>query len=453
MLSSHKYITTVPFSGLFNWSVQYLNETKISFNATYPMVRIGDFLMRNKTQILIQDDVTYKRVTIRVRNGGVVKRDEVEGKNIGTKRQYLVSEGQFILSKIDARNGAMGIIPAELEGAIVTQEFLPYDFDLRKINPQYLVLVSTTQEFIEFCQTCSSGTTNRQRIEEVKFLDIKIPLPSLEEQNELVNAYNTLITLAAEQEALATHLQSDIQTYIYDKLGLSKSKDTNNKGLKLVSYRDIQEWGTDKIVNSSNFSSKLFNAISLEQSPNLVIDAFRGKSPKYDTNSLKSILNQKCVRWNSIEVVWAKSVNEKWLSNIDDKFLTKYGDILVNSTGEGTIGRSSIVKEKYAGLLYDSHVLLLRLDSDMLNPNYYVEVFNSEYGQCQVNSIKSAQTTKQTELGINNLLKIKVPLPSIQIQNEIVEHINSLKEQIKTLRTQATENRSTALKNFKQKIF
>lgn len=134
MLAGMKYISSIPFSGLTNWSVQYLNENQISFNTAYPMVRIGDFLKRNKTQITVKDDVVYKRVTIKIRNGGVIQRDEEVGKNIGTKKQYVVSEGQFILSKIDARNGAMGIIPRELDGAIVTQDFLPYDIDKQKIK-------------------------------------------------------------------------------------------------------------------------------------------------------------------------------------------------------------------------------------------------------------------------------------------------------------------------------
>ncbi|MBO7219871.1 MAG: restriction endonuclease subunit S, partial [Alistipes sp.] len=124
-----KYISTVPFSGLFNWSVQYLNDSKIAFGKAYPMMRIGEFLKRNKTAVTIQDGIKYKRVTIKVRNGGVVPRDEVMGENIGTKKQFLVSKGQFILSKIDARNGAMGIIQTELDGAVVTQDFLPYDID------------------------------------------------------------------------------------------------------------------------------------------------------------------------------------------------------------------------------------------------------------------------------------------------------------------------------------
>ena len=75
MLNESKYITTVPFSGLFNWSVQYLNETKISFNTAYPMVRFGDFLERNKPALTIANSKSYIRSTITVRNGCVVLRD------------------------------------------------------------------------------------------------------------------------------------------------------------------------------------------------------------------------------------------------------------------------------------------------------------------------------------------------------------------------------------------
>ena len=85
MLNAMKYISTVPFSGLFNWSVQYLNDSKIAFSKAYPMMRIGEFLKRNKTAVVIEDDVIYKRPRIRVRNGGISLRDEISGEKIGTK--------------------------------------------------------------------------------------------------------------------------------------------------------------------------------------------------------------------------------------------------------------------------------------------------------------------------------------------------------------------------------
>ena len=173
----------VKFSQLYNWSVQYLNDSKIRFTTKYPLVQIKEFLTRNKTAIEIQDDVYYKRATIKVRNGGIFLRDTVIGSKIGTKNQFVISKGQFLLSKIDARNGAFGVVPEELDGGIITGNFWTFDVDYSKVNPHYLALLTTTNEFIEFCEQASNGTTNRHYLQEPLFLDIKVTLPSLAEQN------------------------------------------------------------------------------------------------------------------------------------------------------------------------------------------------------------------------------------------------------------------------------
>lgn len=266
MLNTMKYISTVQFSGLINWSVQYLNDSKIAFNKAYPMMPIGEFLKRNKTTVIIQDGVKYKRVTIKIHNGGVVTRDEVKGENIGTKKQFRVESGQFIISKIDARNGAMGIIPNELDGAVVTPDFLSFDIDTTKVNPKYLVLVCTTEQFVEFCHSCSSGTTNRQRINESQFLNIKIPVPSLEKQNELIEEYCKQILSSNKLLEKAKLEEKSIQQYILAKLGvklpvdiISQKKKKSNL-ISCVSYKDVERWDMwskeyyiDTLLNKSTY--------------------------------------------------------------------------------------------------------------------------------------------------------------------------------------------------------
>ena len=59
--STYKYLDFVKFSQLYNWSVQYLNDSKIRFTTKYPLVQIKKFLTRNKTAIEIQDDVYYNK--------------------------------------------------------------------------------------------------------------------------------------------------------------------------------------------------------------------------------------------------------------------------------------------------------------------------------------------------------------------------------------------------------
>lgn len=80
-------------------------------------------------------------------------------------------------------------------------------------------------------------------------------------------------------------------------------------------------------------------------------------------------------------------------------------------------------------------------------------VFNSEYGQEQVNNVKSAQSTKQTELGIGNLKKIIFPLPPMNIQNAIVADIVRSRRQNEERRILRNSILSNALTNFETQIF
>ena len=174
------------YSKLNNWSVQNLLENNFNYNKSYSLVKIKKFIKRSKIQTLVDDNTEYKRVKIKLYNKGVSVRDKVFGKDIGTKKQFIIKEGQFLLSKIDARNGAFGIATKEIDGAIITADFFAYDIDETIINPYFLSLITTTDEFLNFAKNSSTGTTNRQRLNEELFLNVEIPLPSIDEQNDLV---------------------------------------------------------------------------------------------------------------------------------------------------------------------------------------------------------------------------------------------------------------------------
>ena len=248
--NTYKYLDFVKFSQLYNWSVQYLNDSKIRFTTKYPLVQIKEFLTRNKTAIEIQDDVYYKRATIKVRNGGIFLRDTVIGSKIGTKNQFVISKGQFLLSKIDARNGAFGVVPDVLDGGVITGNFWTFDVDYSKVNPHYLALLTTTKEFIEFCEQASNGTTNRHYLQEPLFLDIKVPLPSLAEQNKLVEEYNAIIEDGNKICIQVESIRQKIQSHLLNTIGIKSSHNIeNNKAaehqyryLKFTNFSDINRW-------------------------------------------------------------------------------------------------------------------------------------------------------------------------------------------------------------------
>jgi len=154
------------------------------------MKRIGDILTRNKTPVLVEDGINYKQVTIRTNYKGVVLRGTQNGSTIGTKSQFIVSAGQFILSRIDARNGAFGIVPDELEGAIVTNDFLAFDINEDEVEQEFFNLFLQSPVFLEACVRASRGNTNRKRVEEDFFLNYKVNLPSLPDQLQISQRIN-----------------------------------------------------------------------------------------------------------------------------------------------------------------------------------------------------------------------------------------------------------------------
>lgn len=158
----------------------------------WPLVKLGDLLSKNEKVVSLMADEQYREVTIRLWGKGVVLRRVVTGAEIAAERRFQVSADQFILSRIDARNGATGIVPAELDGAVVTNDFPSFDVNTSQVLPSFLGWLSTTPGFLDMCRRASEGTTNRVRLKEDRFLRLAISLPPLDEQRRIVTRIGSL---------------------------------------------------------------------------------------------------------------------------------------------------------------------------------------------------------------------------------------------------------------------
>ena len=158
----------------------------------WPSIPFGQLLTRVKDDIAVDDLTTYSRVTIRMNGNGVLLRDRVVGSEIGTKRQFVARAGQFVLSKIDARNGAFGVVPPECDNAIVTGNFWVFQFDVDRVCSSYFRYLSRSPKFVDACVRASDGTTNRQYLQEDAFLRMEVHLPPLKEQESIVRRLDTL---------------------------------------------------------------------------------------------------------------------------------------------------------------------------------------------------------------------------------------------------------------------
>ena len=129
----------------------------------------------------------------------------------------------------------------------------------------------------------------------------------------------------------------------------------------------------------------------------------RGIAPKYSNDSDQTVINQKCIRNHTIDLSLARShtpkaINEKWL---------QFGDLLINSTGDGTLGRVAQVWFTPKSLTVDSHVTIVRPAREELI--FYIGL----WGILHEKEIESLHTgsTGQTELPRDRVKMLKLLLP------------------------------------------
>lgn len=457
MVKDEKYdfLEFVDFKKLGNWD--YKSYLKNEVFSKYEVVLLGTVLeYENKKQMLnLLPEKEFGILGISNEIGMFDAYIE-KGKNI--KQPYKIVKNGFIAYNPYRINvGSMGIKTSDIKNTYISSAYVVFSCK-KSIIPEYLYLLMKTDYFNKQVIDNTTGSV-RQTLSFQNLSKIKIPLPPLEVQEKIVNQYNEKMIQAEEKEKQAKQIENEIEEYLFKELGISENViDIDQKGkytlLKIVQFQKIKEWEVTKISGKLKYTTSKYEENSIGESLKVIKEIFRGKSPKYCENSNAFILNQKCNRWNTIDLKYVKKVDKDWAISFDSKFYTKENDILINSTGEGTLGRSTCIKEKeHINLLYDSHLLLLRLNDKYIDSQFFVYLFNSNYVQEQINILKGAISTKQTELGIEKVKKIKIPIPPLDIQKNISETILKKEEKVNNLNSMTKQLRKTARIELQNEIF
>ena len=432
-----KLLDFTKFVTLSNWSVAHLLESQFQYNKNFKLEKVGTFLKRSKTQVVVDDDTEYKRVTIKLYNKGVFLRDKEYGRNIGTKKQFLIKEGQFLLSKIDARNGAFGLATKEVDGAIITADFFAYDIDTTKIEPYFLVLLTTTKKFQHFAQSASSGTTGRQRIDEKKFLDVKIPLPALEMQKKITQEYQSKINLSNKQMIEVQKLKNAIYDYLTNELEIKNN--IKAKEIDLLNFIRLsnlnKSWSYDDLFNLNVVKSK-YELKYLKDLSQIIM----GSSPK--SSELNEIKKGYQFIGGASDIKDKKVVSTRYIES-SNKISIK-GDILY--LVRATIGKPFIVSDSY---YLGRGVCGIRVDENLILQEYLINIL--ELFENEIIAKGKGSTFKQ--ISKPDLENLQIPLPPIEIQEQIVSHIESIKNKIKSLNQQSIQNKYSSIQEFEREIF
>ena len=152
----------------------------------------------------------------------------------------------------------------------------------------------------------------------------------------------------------------------------------------------------------------------------------RGKSPVYADSGSVLVFAQKCnVKTGGINITLAKYLADSVISKYSQEEYVQDEDIIVNSTGTGTLGRIGVYSDKdnpdNIPLVPDSHVTIVRVNADLSQYIYYILKWYQPYlEECGEGS------TKQKELKPDRIKELFIPIPPVSEQHRIVSKIKEL---------------------------
>lgn len=417
---NYKLMNALRFKDFRLWD--YSSYYKVSSNLKYrfPSVKLKEVITQRKQVISIDDEVAYKRCRVQIYAKGIELRDITKGEEIKTKRQQVCKTNDFLVAEIDAKMGGYGIVPQNLDGAIVSSHYFLYEIKQNKLLPTYLDLYIKTNEFHQ--QIKAVGSTNYAAIRPSHVLDYEIVLPKPEIQAKLVNQYNQNLNQAQEAENQANELEKGIESYLLKELGIEAPKPVEKKqGLQFLRFKDLGRWDfgnqSEHFINSKLDTFKLGDLIKL--------------------SSGSFLPNKKQIEGSYIVY------GGNGITGTHGEYIFEGKRLIIGRVGE-KCGNVHLINGKY--WITDNAFKV-----DLISNKTSYEFLEIVLKALDLNRLK--RISAQPSISQKSILDMKVPIPELLVQETIIEYYSIQKEKIKSLRQQAEELRKQAKETFENEIF
>ena len=190
------------WKGMERW-FEHLTSARRS--SLYPLVPLQEILDERRESVHVNGALgDWQAITIKF-SGEVQPRERAEAFK---GPMFAAYPGDLAFSKIDARNGAIGLIPTSIPKAVVTSEYPVFTPKAEKLRAAYLHHLLRAEHFRADLQRKASRTSGRKRVTPEGFLSLEVPVPSLDEQDRLIADF----ARADEMEREAARLRQSAWT-------------------------------------------------------------------------------------------------------------------------------------------------------------------------------------------------------------------------------------------------
>jgi type I restriction enzyme S subunit len=433
----------IDFADLNLWDVKRYRAGKIK--SDFDIVLLGDYIKEETTKLKPQDFPNQEFKILGVNNKTGIF-DAYSQPTSEIKQAYKKMDiGWIAYNPYRVNVGSIGMRTKEHKNDLISPAYVVFSCK-SGLNPDFLYKLFKTNKYNQIIKDSTTGSV-RQNLTFDLLEKIKIPLPSLNEQEQILNDYYKKINLAKKWEQKAKQLEDYIDDYLFDELGIKIPNKTEKQYGKLffVEFRDIARWD---LLNSNN------DVLPSLRNTNYELKEL-GKAFNFVTRTWDKNNNQNKY-FDYIEIGAIDPINgiteikrilkSKAPSRANQT--VKTGDLIIGTT-RPYLKKFAIVPSKYNGNVCSSGFSVIEV-SNNYNLYYLKEFLMSYFG---IEQLKNRMTGGlYPAITDEELRKIKIPIPDITIQNRIANKINRIKSLIKKLQQNSERYKNKAIEDFEKAV-
>jgi len=411
----------VEFCRIERWSVTSFKEV----NWQWPVEYIKP-LAAAMTRRLEPVDVQSGRPTlplVTLRFTGELEPRAMRGKETVKGKLFRAEAGDLVYSKIDVRNGSIGIVPDTIGPCAWTTEYPIYKVDQRVADAAYLKLVIRSEVFQAKVNALISGASGRKRVEPAVIEALDVPIPPLSAQRAIVAHWQAGMARAAELEAQAQAKVEAAQRGFVEALGIRTREIPKDRSRACALPWDaITTWH-----GASNLKRLAMGDVRNARYPvmsggDCLVSVANGcsASPVNRRTGLE-VLPISCVTKGFLDLTTRKHVPDK--QQYRNAFALRAGDVLICRTN-GTlayVGMSALVEQDHPDLIYPDKVIRLR-PNDRVSPRYLWLVLQTPPLRAQIEAAARTAVGNYA-IGGGDVWDFEFPIPPRTVQEKLAANL------------------------------
>ena len=430
-------LSFVNFCSVEKWHIdQYLREP---LKGKYPMVPLSKILMPIRERVSSSE---YSKEIplvdkIRFNDGQIFFKNEKLPKN----DVFIAYRGFLLVSNINFEKGAFCIV--QEEKIACSTDYQPYQLIFDGILPEYLNLCLRSEIFLNnVARAKPKGMKVRAKWDFIK--TFSIPVPSREEQKNILCTYNAIINDIDSRELSETGFNSMVDEYLTEKLSLIRKRKSTTEIFSIANFSDVFTWGVD-FSKVANVKSAIYPSKKLYQLCSIGSGGTPSRTnPEFYNGNIPWIKTGEVV--NEIIYDTEEKISEKAIDCSSAKIYPA-GSIIMAMYGQGlTRGRTaklgiSSSTNQACAVMHDF--------SEEIYPDYLWVYLMGEYHHIRAR----ASGNNQPNLSAEKIKNYPVIIPPYEEQVKLAKHVLEMKEHLKCKKVEAINTIQNAKKDFEHAVF